>query len=937
MWAQTPLTSKADATWRGHEHPQPVFDSSRLFDRSHHQLRAKCQLALKSVQQDAESDVSVLNFQVQLQELSRSRYFMNGALKASARAHPDGVWGIRPDVMASSARASFAGGRPAASFKLRNDEGELTRGTGLEFSEGMHALPTVRRHSPRHHDGRNEASRFHCLLPDSHVALGAFHSNELRDDDQSWRAYARETRALDRNAAAASAAAAASEAEHEAMRGKLSGVASSRDANRIRRQVGDGERSGSADGAPPASAQLRFSVSEFSAAVASNDEEDEDEDDVDFNLMLSGAFASAGKRGGGGGTRGGGGGDGGGGDGGGGAGGGGDKGGRRIGGGGEGGGGTSGGGDGGGGVGGGGDGGGGKGGGGEGGGLGGGKGGEGSGGKGGSGLGIGGCGGGGGGGRGLEEDGGRAGGMDKASRGGGVGGGGGSGGGGGRGDDEDLGEMLDPAVEEMMRNIDSGGELPNFWAASSVGGSDPNADLSWLDATCWAPRKRGKFACDSKDYVNTPSALKAAFASDWMNTSGGQALVNNMERRSFGLKSMSATTCTKIRDALEHWYPMLLRIHDFYSCIEAEVTQFVQGLTHAGYSLMLEEAGLIMQESGHEEAFSKEFLVRRFHDQEDHNERFYVPTARHARPRGEDGWDLLWISVNESQLSKSQKAWNSKTRLTRSELIEVLVRAAIDNQEIEDMPRCVNETFEDMLNLGRLPHAGSILHDADAFRRSNCYRREVCAVLDHHKASLLNVFNVYAAYGSGAADQFGVTDLLGVQEWSSFIRDIGMTKELTVRTVFVIFSHSRMATIDETSRKSQLGTLMQLSFEGFLEAIVRIAFIKALPTDKEMRRHGFEYPGEFFGALLEVGPAAYQAWLDAAHRKQRKGQADPIWRRVDMLVLLIVGIMQFGVEKTTRGATLLLRGSPNQMLSAEEVRRFFKKPTPYVFEMAATG
>lgn len=489
----------------------------------------------------------------------------------------------------------------------------------------------------------------------------------------------------------------------------------------------------------------------------------------------------------------------------------------------------------------------------------------------------------------------------------------------------------------MMRNIDSGGELPNFWAASSVGGSDPNADLSWLDATCWAPRKRGKFACDSKDYVNTPSALKAAFASDWMNTSGGQALVNNMERRSFGLKSMSATTCTKIRDALEHWYPMLLRIHDFYSCIEAEVTQFVQGLTHAGYSLMLEEAGLIMQESGHEEAFSKEFLVRRFHDHEDHNERFYVPTARHARPRGEDGWDLLWISVNESQLTKSQRAWKSKTRLTRSELIEVLVRAAIDNQEIEDMPRCVNETFEDMLNLGRLPHAGNILHDADAFRRSNCYRREVCAVLDHHKASLLNVFNVYAAYGSGAADLSGVTDLLGVQEWSSFIRDIGMTKELTVRTVFVIFSHSRMATIDETSRKSQLGTLMQLSFEGFLEAIVRIAFIKALPTDKEMRRHGFEYPGEFFGALLEVGPAAYQAWLDAAHRKQRKGQADPIWRRVDMLVLLIVGIMQFGVEKTTRGATLLLRGSPNQMLSAEEVRRFFKKPTPYVFEMAATG
>ena len=865
---------------------------------------------------------------------------MNGALDASARAYPDGVWGVRPDAMASSAGAAFAGGRPAASFKLRNDEGELTRGTGLEFSEGMHALPTVRRHRPT----RPDVGRFHCLLPDSHVALGAFHSNALREDDQSWRAYARETRALDRNAAAAAAAAAAREEELEAMRGKLSAVAAGRDANRIRRQGGDGERSGSGDGAPSASLQLQFSASEYSAAAAGNDDDDEDEDEVDFNLLLLGAVATAGKRGDGGGT-GGGGGDGGGGNGGGGAGGGGDKGGGRIGGGGGGGGGagTSGKGDGGGGVGGGGEGGGGKGGGGkggggEGGGLGSGKGGKGSGGKGGSGLGSGGRGGGGGGGGGpLEVDGGRAGGMDKAPRGGGSGGGGGGGGGGGRGDDEDLGEMWDPAVEEMMKKIDSGGELPNFWAASSDGGSDPNANLSWLDATCWAPRKRGKFECDSKDYVNTPSALKAAFVSDWMNTSGGQALVNNMERRSFGLKSMSAATCTKIRDTLEHWYPMLLRIHDFYSCIEAEVTHVVQGLTHAGYSLMLEEAGLIVHEAGHEEAFSKEFLVRRCHDKEDYNERFYVPTARHAKPRGEDGWDLLWISVNESQLMKSQRVWNSKNRLTRSELIEVLVRAAIDNQEIEDMPRCVNETFEDMLNMGRLPHAGSILHDADAFRRSNCYRREVCAVLDHHKASLLNVFNVYAAYGSGAADLSGVTELLGVEEWSALIRDIGMTKELTVRTVFVIFSHSRMATIDETSRKSQLGTLMQLSFEGFLEAIVRVAFIKALPTDKEMRRHGFEYPGEFFGALLEVGPAAYQAWLDAAHRKQRKGQGDPIWRRVDMFVLLIVGIMQFGVEKTTHGATLLLRGSPNEMLSAEEVRRFFKKPTPYVFEMAATG
>lgn len=131
-----------------------------------------------------------------------------------------------------------------------------------------------------------------------------------------------------------------------------------------------------------------------------------------------------------------------------------------------------------------------------------------------------------------------------------------------------------------------------------------------------------------------------------------------------------------------------------------------------------------------------------------------------------------------------------------------------------------------------------------------------------------------------------------------------------------------------------MGLLTQLSYEGFLEAIVRLALVKALPTDKEMRRHGFEYPGEFVGALLDQGQPAYQGWLHSARLKQKRGLADPIWRRVDMLVLLIVSIMQFGVEKTKGGATLLLRGSPDEVLSLEEVKRFFKKPTPYVFETA---
>ena len=175
------------------------------------------------------------------------------------------------------------------------------------------------------------------------------------------------------------------------------------------------------------------------------------------------------------------------------------------------------------------------------------------------------------------------------------------------------------------------------------------------------------------------------------------------------------------------------------------------------------------------------------------------------------------------------------------------------------------------------------------------------------------------------------------------ISDLGLAKELTLRRVYLIFSQSRMLTVDEASKRSQLGMLTQLSFEGFLEAIIRVAMVKvgmeahahlcvwecaclrpcgshlcacnpqagtrsepslkqclallacrtqALPTDREMRRYGFEYPGEFIGALLDQGSGAYNQWLHQAQLKQRRGGADPIWRRLDMFILLVVSIMQ---------------------------------------------
>jgi hypothetical protein len=76
-------------------------------------------------------------------------------------------------------------------------------------------------------------------------------------------------------------------------------------------------------------------------------------------------------------------------------------------------------------------------------------------------------------------------------------------------------------------------------------------------------------------------------------------------------------------------------------------------------------------------------------------------------------------------------------------------------------------------------------------------------------------------------------------------------------------------------------------------------------------------------AKLHEGPDRLRAWAATARRSHEEGTSDPIWRRVDHLVLLIVHIMQSGVR--TKGDVLLQRG-PDEKLSLREVASFRRNP-----------
>ena len=420
------------------------------------------------------------------------------------------------------------------------------------------------------------------------------------------------------------------------------------------------------------------------------------------------------------------------------------------------------------------------------------------------------------------------------------------------------------------------GSSRDVWSSVDAG-IDGDPAFEWLDRSFWRARKHGPRPCESRDFVDTRQTLKSGFWSVWKGTSGYTCLTSDEDGsfgRAFSYAKIEKEAVKLVASTLEKWYPMLVRIYTYYSCIGADVTNCVEGLSLAGFALLISDAKLDIEAEGRK--------------------------ARFARTRGEDGWDLLWVSVNSSKESVRQakeEGFNSANRFIRGEFLEFIARASSLSSTTppDELPKAVEMFCEDLLIfLSDAPDGANVLHRADQFRREFCYMRETASMLDHHKETLRNVFKVYAEKGTGGAemDQGSSIELMSAAEWFALLRDLGMVKECGVRTIYLTFALSRMAVVHESNNAS--GQLTQLTFEGFCEAIVRLSLIKALPTDKEMKKANFQYPGEYIGAILDRGLPMYESWVQTSKRNFELDRADPVFRRVDMLILLIVSVMQVG-------------------------------------------
>ena len=191
----------------------------------------------------------------------------------------------------------------------------------------------------------------------------------------------------------------------------------------------------------------------------------------------------------------------------------------------------------------------------------------------------------------------------------------------------DLGAVAAPTRRSFPR-----GSTFGTWGTVSKG-TRGHAELAWLDGSVWRARKFGPRPADSRDYFDTSECLRAAFQSDWEYTSGGSFLRSGGQGRAFGRSpdsgastgatAVNAKAIEKIRMVLEIWYPAIIRAHAYYGCIGADVTDNINGIPSGGYAQLISDAKLDIDAAG--------------------------PTATHARTRGEDGWDLLWVGVSHTK------------------------------------------------------------------------------------------------------------------------------------------------------------------------------------------------------------------------------------------------------------------------------------------------
>ena len=236
-----------------------------------------------------------------------------------------------------------------------------------------------------------------------------------------------------------------------------------------------------------------------------------------------------------------------------------------------------------------------------------------------------------------------------------------------------------------------------------------------------------------------------------------------------------------------------------------------------------------------------------------------------------------------------------------------LVRLAINKYVLSKELADVSEALERLLAVDVLSRMGLVLPAPDVFRRGHAYTSEVNETLRRHETSLRALFG-------------GLTErskLLNFETWQAFMGALDFIDvDTSMRDTAMCFLWAVMCVGDNsTPRGKQKET--HLPFEGFLEALCRLATLKALPTDAEIQQAGYSDAATYMAMLRRHDVAAYDRML--AERACKWGDVpltQPLARCIDHLLFLVIRRVE-GTDESAGG---------NVQVSESEIKKWLAGP-----------
>ena len=128
----------------------------------------------------------------------------------------------------------------------------------------------------------------------------------------------------------------------------------------------------------------------------------------------------------------------------------------------------------------------------------------------------------------------------------------------------------------------------------------------------------------------------------------------------------------------------------------------------------------------------------------------------------------------------------------------------------------------------------------------------------------------------------------GQAEWISLARDLALIgDDLSINDARLIFMWSRMRVIDEDCATAR-ERIENLTFFGFLEAMVRVAQSKALPTDEQVAASGCADGGELLLKLRAEDPTGYREFVAAHDGEWWQPLRQPIANAIKHMLMLVM-------------------------------------------------